>query len=96
MKPLDLISIATIRETVRAIDPDDDDLLLGMIEGSTDAGELLDALLERQATVLVYVAGNKGSIDKLQKRNARLIRQDEATKAGMLKVLEAGLAIDRG
>ena len=40
MKPLDLISIATIRETVRAIDPDDDDLLLGMIEGSTDAGEL--------------------------------------------------------
>ena len=89
MKPLDLISIATIRETVMAIDPDDDDLLLGMIEGETDAGELLDDLLEMQAAALAHVAANKERIGQLQDRNARLIRRADATKAGMLKLLEA-------
>ena len=50
MRQLDLVTIAAIRETVRAIDPDDDDLLISMIEGETDAGELLDDLLEMEAT----------------------------------------------
>ena len=89
MRPLDLISIATIRETVLAIDPDDGDLLLGMIEGETDAGELLDALLDRQATLLAHVASNKERIGELQGRNARLSLGAEATKAGMHQILVA-------
>ncbi len=89
MRPLDLISIAAIRETVRAVDPDDDDLLLGMIEGETDAGELLDELLEMQAAALAHVVANKERVGQLLDRNARLVRKAEATKAGMLKLLEA-------
>jgi len=50
MRQLDIMTITAIRETVRAIDPDDDDLLISMIEGETDAGELLDDLLEMEAT----------------------------------------------
>ena len=89
MRPLDLISIAAIRETVMAIDPDDDDLLLGMIEGETDAGELLDDLLEMQAAALAHVAANKERIGQLAERNDRLTRKADAAKAGMLKLLDA-------
>lgn len=89
MKPLDLISIASIRETVRAIDPDDDDLLLGMMEGETDVGELLDELLEIEADTFAYIDANKERIKVLQSRNARLNQRTDAMRAGMHKLLDA-------
>ena len=89
MRPLDLISIAAIRETVMAIDPDDDDLLLGMIEGETDAGELLDELLEMEAAAKAHVTANKERMGQLAERNARLARKAEALRAGMHKLLDA-------
>lgn len=89
MKPLDLITIAAIRDTVRAVDPDDDDLLIGMIEGETDAGELLDDLLEMEATAAAHVAANKERIKQLSERNARLDAKCHAARAGMQKLLAA-------
>lgn len=89
MKPLDLITIAAIRETVMAIDPDDDDLLLGMIEGETDAGELLDDLLEMEATAGAHIIANKERIAQLSERDARLARKQDAARAGMRKLLDA-------
>jgi hypothetical protein len=89
MKQLDLITIAAIRETVRAIDPNDDDLLIGMIEGETDAGELLDELLEMEASAGAFITANKERISQLAERNARLARKQEAARAGMHKVLDA-------
>ena len=89
MRPLDLLSIAAIRETVMAIDPDDDDLLLGMIEGETDAGELLDELLEMEAAAKAHVTANKERMGQLAERNARLARKAEALRAGMHKLLDA-------
>ena len=89
MRQLDLVTIAAIRETVRAVDPDDDDLLIGMIEGSTDAGELLDDLLEMEATAQSHIAANKQRMKQLSERNTRLDAKSNAARAGMLKVLDA-------
>jgi len=89
MRQLDLMTITAIRETVRAIDPDDDDLLIGMIEGSTDAGELLDDLLEMEATAQSHITANKERMKQLSDRNARLDAKGQAARAGMQKVLDA-------
>jgi len=89
MRQLDLMTIAAIRETVRAIDPDDDDLLIGMIEGETDAGELLDDLLEMEATAQAHITANKERIKQLSERNARLDAKGNAARAGMQNVLDA-------
>lgn len=89
MHPLTIAEIERIRDTVRAVDPDDDDLLLGMIEGSTEAGELLDELLEMEATAEAHVQANKTRIAQLQERNARLARKQDAARSGMLKLLDA-------
>jgi len=89
MRQLDLMTIAAIRETVRAIDPDDDDLLIGMIEGSTDAGELLDDLLEMEATAQAHITANKQRMQQLSERNTRLDAKSNAARTGMLKVLDA-------
>ena len=89
LHPLDLAQITAIRETVMTIDPDDDDLLLGMIEGETEAGELLDDLLEMEAAAKAHVTANTERIGQLQERNARLSQRAAAMRAGMLKLLNA-------
>ena len=92
MHPLDLAQIAAIRDAVMAIDPDDDELLLGMIEGETEAGELLDDLLEAEATVKTDIEANKFRIRQLADRNGRFAQRAAALRAGMLKLLNtAGL-----
>ncbi len=89
MRQLDLAAIAAIRAAVRAVDPADDDLLSDMIEGETDAGELLDELLEMEATAAAHVEANKGRIKQLQDRNTRLATRGAAARAGMQKLLDA-------
>ena len=83
MKPLDLNSIIAIRETVRAVDPDDGDLLLDMIEGETDAVKWMDGLLKKQAETLGRILANKDQINQLNERIARLVRSSESDKAGV-------------
>lgn len=89
MHPLTKAEIERIRDTVQATDPDDDDLLLGMIEGETPAGEMLDELLEMEATAEAHMEANKKRIGQLADRNARLARKREAARAGMQALLEA-------
>jgi len=89
MNPLDLHTIAAIREAALAVDPNDEDLLLDMLDGSTDAGEMMDELLRVEADALDMVAANKERIKQLQERNARLSARSDAARAGMIKLLGA-------
>lgn len=89
MRPVDISLIAAIRDQVRAIDPEDTDLLADMIEGETDAGELMDWLLESEATASAHIAANKERARQLSERNARLQARIDASRDGMQKLLSA-------
>lgn len=86
---VDYMQIKAIADHVREIDPDDESLLADMIEGETDAFEVLDKLLEREAELIGYVTGNKARKQDIDARNARFEAQKAACRNAMGKVLEA-------
>jgi acyl CoA:acetate/3-ketoacid CoA transferase alpha subunit len=82
-------AVERIRAIVQATDPEDDELLAGMVEGETDAMEMIDALLDMEAEAFGYVSAIKAQIDVLAKRKARMTDRMNAARAGMELVLTA-------
>lgn len=68
---------------------EDDDLRLGMIEGQTDAKELLEQLVRRKAEADAYDEGIGLHIKELGQRRSRMQRRSEAAKELMFKIMEA-------
>ena len=87
--PLDLAAIRRIADHVRAIDPDDEGMLADMIEGESDAFEMVDTLLLRIGTLEGYITANKEHIAFLAERNKRFSAGVDAARAAIGKVLEA-------
>ena len=86
---LSAADVRAIADHVRAIDPEDDDLLSDMIEGETSAAELLDMLLNVEAFSEAHIAANKIRTSEISERNARFKARIDAARAGMQKLLDA-------
>lgn len=85
MKPLDPIkeaeAVASLRESLRAVDPEDDALLMDTIEGETSLFEAIDALLLTIAESRGLESGARAAADALQNRAARFAKRAETARA---------------
>jgi len=81
--------IRAIADHVRAVDPDDEQLLADMIEAETDLDSLLDMLIEREATCKAHIEANKARKKALDDRNRRFQAGIDAGRGAMQKLLDA-------
>ncbi len=68
---------------------DDEDLILGMVEGETDAGEYLDSLIEANAEDAAFIAAQKAREADLSDRRKRMETRVKARRDAMLAVMDA-------
>ena len=87
--PMFLAEIKAIADYVRAIDPDDDDLLADMLEGETDAFEVMDTLIERVLTCNSHLLALKQRAEEIKARKQRIEASADVARAAMQKILEA-------
>lgn len=78
-----------VADRIRAEYPDDEDLIAGMVEGETDAGEALDDLLDVEAHARTMIEANKARMNEIKDRNARFALRIDACRSGMLALLDA-------
>lgn len=74
-------AVKALLESIAAVDAEDDQLVLDMIEGETRFLDLIDALLLRRAESLGHVEGLDGAIATLEARKARFKARAESAKA---------------
>lgn len=85
---LDANAIAQIRDHVEEIDPNDDDLLGDMLEGETDAADVLDALIADKQDADAMAAAIKAHIQELARRRSRMEARAASCKVAMQQLLE--------
>lgn len=81
--------IRAIAEHVRAVDPDDDQLLADMLEAETDLDAALDMLIAREAEVEAMTSAIDVMLHNLRARKDRLGASKDAGRAAMQKLVEA-------
>ena len=74
-------AVKALLESIAAVDAEDDQLVLDMIEGETRFLDLIDALLLRRAESLGHVEGLDSAIATLEARKARFKARAESAKA---------------
>ena len=74
-------AVKALLESIAAVDADDEQLVLDMIEGETRFLDLIDALLLRRAESLGHVEGLDAAIANLEARKARFKARAESAKA---------------
>lgn len=74
-------AVKALLESIAAVDAEDDQLVLDMIEGETRFLDLIDALLLRRAESLGHVEGLDAAIATLEARKARFKARAESAKA---------------
>jgi len=74
-------AVKALLESIAAVDAEDDQLVLDMIEGETRFLDLIDALLLRRAECLGHVEGLDSAIATLEARKARFKARAESAKA---------------
>lgn len=85
---LTAVQAGAVADHIHAIYGDDDDLVIGMVEGETDAGEVLDALIEANAEDAAMVDAIKAREDDLAERRKRIARRIAARREGMMAILD--------
>lgn len=86
---LTAIQAAAIADHVRDTYGDDEDLVLGMVEGETDAGEYLDALIEAHAHDAAMIVAQKEWEAEISTRRRRMETRVKARREAMLAVMQA-------
>lgn len=84
-----LAQIKEIADFVRAVDPDDDQLLADMIEAETDLDAVLDMLIEREATVTDHLTALAEREKTIRERRARFNASKDAGRQAMQRLLNA-------
>jgi len=74
-------AVKALLESIAAVDAEDDQLVLDMIEGESRFLDLIDALLLRRAECLGHVEGLDSAIATLEARKARFKARAESAKA---------------
>ena len=84
-RPLDPVreaqAVLALRESLAAVDPDDEALLLDSIEGETSLFEVVDALLAQMAADKAMVRGVGAVISDLEARGERFAKRIERARA---------------
>ena len=86
---VDYAVVKRIADQARAVDPEDGALLADMIEGCTDAFDVADILIERDAVIDTYTAALGRRIAEIHERMARLGRERDANRKSLAYLLEA-------
>ena len=86
---VDLGLVERIAAQARAVDPEDGELLADMIEGCTDAFELADILIERDATIATYSTALRLRVAEVGFRLKRLEWESECNRRSLAHLLEA-------
>lgn len=84
-------AVAALRESLAAVDAEDEALLLDTIEGQTQLLEIVDKLLERMAADEAFVLGLEGMIERMEARKARFsdrIKTDRALIEQAMSIAE--------
>lgn len=81
--------VEAIAAHIRDTYGEDDDLVLGMVEGETDAGELLDTLIEGLSYDKSIIGGIKEWEAALKERRQRMEKRSEARREGIRAILDA-------
>lgn len=68
---------------------EDDVLRLDMVEGNTNALELLDELIRAERNAKALAEGINSEIDRLVKREARLLLRQQTIRKYMMQLMEA-------
>lgn len=89
MNPIKLNEWMRIAESLRDMCGDDDDLFADMVEGETNAIELIGKLHQERAQALELIEGIKAREADLKARKARLQTREAAIKASIGQVLRA-------
>lgn len=89
MMLIPLEDIRRIADAVRATDPDDDQLLVDMIEGETNAYDLIRDILAWQDERGAFIEANKVARQRLAERNRRFSAQIETGNRALLKIMAA-------
>lgn len=88
-KHLTIDQAAAIAAHIRDEYGDDEDLVIGMVEGETDVDAILDALIEANARDAAHIAAQKEWEGEIAARRKRMEVRTKARRDGMLAVLEA-------
>lgn len=84
-----LQQIREIADYVRAVDPDDDQLLADMIEAETDLDAVLDLLIEREATIADHITALGEREKTIRERKSRFNASRNAGRMVMQRLLDA-------
>lgn len=84
---LDPARVVALRDAIRAEYPDDDDLLIDMIEGETNAIDLIDRLHEEAEEARAMAAALKDREREMAERRTRLERRQEAHKEAIDRIM---------
>lgn len=86
---IDAAIIERIANEARSIDPEDEKFVLDHIEGTTDALEIADRLIAREAELTALTTANKARMQQLRERQARLNAGIAACRTALSKLLTA-------
>lgn len=84
-------AVAALRESLAAVDADDEALLIDTIEGETSLFEVIDAIIGRMVENRVMIAGLESVISDLEARKARY---DQRIKADRTLIEQAMMIAD--
>lgn len=87
--PLTLEQTSAISDHIRDTYGDDEDLIAGMVEGETDAGEWLDVLIDANADDATLVDALKAREADMSARRKRIENRVKARREGMKAILDA-------
>lgn len=85
------LAVKGLRESLAAVDADDEALLLDTIEGETALFEIIDAVLERMTLNEALIEGVKAMVEKLDARRMRFetrLKSDRALIEQALSIAE--------
>jgi len=74
-------AVASLRESLAAVDADDEALLIDTIEGETSLFEIIDIIIRRMVDNRVMIAGLEAVIGDLETRQARYEQRIKADRA---------------
>ncbi|OOY15099.1 siphovirus Gp157 family protein [Thioclava sp. DLFJ4-1] len=86
---IDTGHVRNMAEHIRAMCGDDEDLFLDMIEGETDALELMDRMIAEEQGDEALAEAIKAQITELKARMDRISARAKAKKGAMLMLLDA-------
>ena len=86
---LTAVQASAIADHIRDQFGDDEDLVLGMVEGETDAGEALDTLIEGIAYDTANVAAQKEWESTIAERRKRMENRIKARREAAMAIMDA-------